>query len=245
MAIASRKDLVQYALRKLGEPVIKVNVDAQQIDDRVNDAFQYWYDYHYDAVDRFFLKHLVTSTDMTNRYIDIGDPLIISINRCFPVNQSTINIFDLRYQIRLNDFYNFNNVSISQYVLARENLAMLDFFFTTEKQFRFNRHENRIYLDADWERDVIPGQYLVFDGLRCVDPAVYPDVYDDRFLKEYITELIREQWGENMKKFGNIALPGGVTLNGQQIFDEAQKNKTRLIHELKTEFQTPISFMMG
>jgi hypothetical protein len=243
--IGSRDDLINYCKRKLGEPVVKINVDKQQVEDRVDDALQYMANYHYDGIERYYLKYIIQSADITNGYIDINDPLVISVIRCFPIDSQTINMFDVRYQIHLNDFYNFNNVNMIHYDMAMQNLALMDFFFNTKKQFRFNRHQNRIHLDIDWTMDIQPGQFILFECYRALDPQTWTDLYNDQFLKEYTTELLREQWGENMKKYGEIRLPGGVILNGQKIYDEAIRNKERLETRVRTELTEPPFMIVG
>lgn len=245
-AIGSREDLKQYALRRLGKPVIEINVDDEQLEDRLDDAFQLFGDYHYDAVERFYLKHQITSADITNQFLSINDPLIISIVKVFPISQQTINMFDIRYQVRLNDFYNFNNVSMIHYTMTRNHLALLDFLFNTLPSIEFNRHSNTLGLSGlDWQHDVQVNQFVVIECYRLLDPAVHADVYNDRWLKDEVTALFKRQWGENLKKYGGIQLPGGVILNGKEIFDEAVEELKILREQVEREYQLPIDFQMG
>ncbi len=245
-APTDRQSFIDYCLRKLGAPVIKINVDDDQVSDRVDDAIQKYQEYHFDGVERYYLKHQIQQTDIDNEFIPITDPLIIGIIRVFPVSQSTINMFDVRYQVRLNDFYNFNNVSVTHYYMTMNHLALLDFLFNVIPTCRFNRKDRKIFLNADWAGgDFTVGQYIVFEAYRAVDPTTLSDVWNDMFLKELATNLIQKQWGENLRKFGNIQLPGGVVLNGDKLYDDAVTNILRLEKDLNTTYQLPCDFFMG
>lgn len=244
-SITSRDDLKQYALRKLGAPVIEINVSDDQLEDRIDDAFQYFGDYHYDAISRTYLQHQVTTEDQTNGYFEI-DPAIISVTKVFPLSTQTMNMFDIRYQVRLNDFYNFNNVSMIHYTMTRNHLALLDFLFNTLPTIEFNRHMQQIALTGlDWQNDVQPGQYIVIECWALVDPDTFTDIYNDRFLKMLVTCLFKKQWASNLKKYGGIQLPGGIILNGKELWDEAVEEWEDLMHQLKTEFQEPPVFEIG
>jgi hypothetical protein len=243
--VNSRAGLIQYCLRKLGSPVIQIDVAPEQIEDRIDDALEYFIDFHHDGVDKFYLKHQVSGTDVSNQYFDIEDPLIISVTRMFAYSSANINMFDIRYQIRLNDFYNFNNVSMIHYQVTRQHLALLDFLFDNEPTIRFNRLENRIYVDFSWTEDVLEGDFIIFECYRAVDPEATTTMYNDRMLKLYATALIKEQWGNNLSKYNGIALPGGVTLDGKSIKLEAQEEAEAIRHQIETMYQLPINFEMG
>lgn len=243
--VNSREDLKNYCLRKLGAPVIQIDVAEEQIQDRINDAFEYWHDFHYDGVDRYYFKKQITQDDINQQYINIEDPLIISVTNMFSFSSANINMFDIRYQIRLNDFYDFNNVSMIHYQITRQHLALLDFLFNQEPTIRFNRNENRIYMDLSWTQDVTIGDYYIFECYRATDPETWTTIYNDRMLKFYATALIKEQWGSNLKKFGNVQLTGGVTLNGQQIYEEGREEADQLRKEMMAAYQLPIDFFMG
>jgi hypothetical protein len=245
MAIASRTDLQEYCLRKLGKPVIRLNLDQQQIEDRTDEALQKFANYHFEGTIKDYFKHQVASQDVTNRYIDIGDPAVISVRRIFNVAASVINMFDVRYQIRLNDFYNFTNTSMVHYNLVMNHLDLLEFMLNPEKAIRFNRYQNRIYVDMDWGADVVQGSFLIFEVQRVIDPTEWVAAYDDEWLKLYLTALLKEQWGTNLSKFGGMQLPNGVTLNGAEIRQEGREEVQRLEERLRTEFQDPVDFQMG
>jgi len=242
----SRQGLMDYCLRRLGHPVIEINIDEDQIEDRIDDAFQFYREYHYDAVERVYLKYQITSEDMTNRYIPLNDN-IVGVDRILPFsNRSTgINIFDIRYQILINDLYSLMSTDLIYYSQVKTQIELINQLLVGVKPVRFNRHMNRLYIDMDWEADVDVGSFIIVECFRILDPDTFTDVYNDRFLKQYATALIKKQWGENMKKFQGVQLPGGVLLNGQQIFDEAIEEITRLEQEMQSRFELPPDMFVG
>ncbi len=243
---SSRQGLIDYCLRRLGHPVIEINIDDDQVEDRIDDAFQFYREYHYDAVERVYLKYQITSDDMTNKYIPINDN-IVGVDRILPFsNRSTgINIFDVRYQILINDLYSLMSTDLIYYSQVKTQIELINQLLVGVKPVRFNRHMNRLYIDMDWEADVEVGSFIIVECFRILDPDTYTDVYNDRFLKQYATALIKRQWGENMKKFQGVQLPGGVLLNGQQIFDEAVEELTRLEQEMQSRFELPPDMFVG
>lgn len=243
---SSRQGLIDYCLRRLGHPVIEINIDEDQVEDRIDDAFQFYREYHYDAVERVYLKYQITSEDMTNRYIPLNDN-IVGVDRILPFsNRSTgINIFDVRYQILINDLYSLMSTDLIYYSQVKTQIELINQLLVGVKPVRFNRHMNRLYIDMDWEADVEVGSFIIVECFRILDPDTYTDVYNDRFLKQYATALIKRQWGENMKKFQGVQLPGGVLLNGQQIFDEALEELTRLEQEMQSRFELPPDMFVG
>jgi hypothetical protein len=315
---SSRTALIDYCKRRLGFPVIDINVDDDQVEDRIDDALQYFQDYHYDAIQKVYLKHLVTQTDVNRQYIDMtqasgsasivsgsstvtglgtnfaaeftagvsqltinGETKVVSsitdkalmtmnstfsstantvpiyvvgsadlitgVTRIFPLSSTnaTVNMFDLRYQLRLHELYDFTSTSYVNFVLTQQHLRTLDMLFSGEQPIRFNRHQNRLYIDLQWGTDIKDGEYLVIEAYRIIDPDSYNDVYNDRWLKRYSTALIKRQWGLNLKKFGGIQLPGGVQLNGQQIYDEAESEIATLEQEMQDKYEVPPEFILG
>ena len=234
---ASREQLKQYCLRRLGEPVIDVNVDDEQLEDRIDDALKYFQDYHYDGAERVYLKHQITQTDIDNEYVDIPDA-VIGVIRIFPIgnNLNTGGIFNIRYQLHLNDLFDFSSASYIQYQMAMTHVEALQELFVGEQPIRFARHKNRLKIDMDWSDDVAVGDFIVIEAYRILDPDTYTDVYGDRWLREYTTQLFKRQWGENLKKFEGIQLPGGLQFNGQTIYNEAQEEISRLESEVNTNY---------
>ena len=245
--ITSRAALKEYCLRRLGAPVIEINVSEDQIEDRISDAFQFYTEYHYDAVETVYLKHEVTAQDIQNKYLTIDDG-IISIIRIFPLSSTWTKsyMWDIRYQLRLHELWDFTSVNMLNYTMTMQHLRNLELLFTGEVPIRFQRHTNKLYLDLAWGSSELPeGTVVVAEGYKMIDPAVYTDVYDDRWLKEYSTELLRRQWGDNLRKFQGITLPGGVQLNGDKIYQDALAQIRRLEDEMQNRYELPSQFMMG
>lgn len=242
----SRQNLIDYCLRRLGHPVIEINVDDDQVEDRLDDAFQFYREYHYDAVEKVYLSYQITSSDLSNKYIPLNDN-IVGVERILPFsNRGTgVNIFDVRYQILINDLYSLMSTDLIYYSQVKTQIELINQLLVGVKPVRFNRHTNRLYIDMDWEADVDEGSYIIVECYRILDPNTYTDVYNDRFLKQYATALIKKQWGENLKKFQGVQLPGGVILNGQQIFDEAVEELNRLEQEMQSRFELPPDMFVG
>ncbi len=249
MAKPNSKDtLKDYCLRSLGAPVIEVNIDDDQLDDRVDEALQFYQHYHQDAIEKFFLIHTVTSDDITNGYIPIND-LITDVVRMMPLNdtESGDKMFDVRYQIHMNDMYNLGFMgSLSEYVMSMEYLNLLDMVVDSdEKHINFERHKNRLTIHMDWSEEVEAGNKIVVECYRIIDPDTYTDVYNDYYLKKYCTALIKRQWGLNLLKFEGMQMPGGVTFNGRQLYDDALTDLERLEEEARLNWEAPVDFYTG
>lgn len=243
---SSRQGLIDYCLRKLGHPVVEVNVDEDQIEDRIDEAFQFYRDFHYDAVEKVYLKELMTSNTIAQQYITLNDS-IISVERVLQFTNKTTGagVFDVKYQLMLNDIQSLTNTDLQYYSALKTNLQLINDLLTGQKPIRFNRHMNRMFVDMDWTRDVGVGDYIIIEAWRILDPDAFTDVYNDGFLKRYATALIKQQWGVNMKKFEGVQLPGGVLLNGQRIYDEATEEIKELRDEVQSTSQLPIDFFTG
>lgn len=322
MAISSRQGLIDYCLRRLGFPVIEINVDEDQIEDRVDDALQYFQEYHFDGVERTYLKHQITGNtlkfsglsspsfelgekivgetsgascsllslngttattdttkgvfqagenvtgltsgftrslattnfytpgDVDKQYIPIPDS-VIGIIKMFNFNapgdgmENPNNMFNLVYQFRLNDMYNLLAADLIYYAQVKTTLQMYDQIFPGQRSIRFNRKTDKLYIDVNWNDTFQVGDYIIVECYRILDPSEYTKVYDDMFLKMYTTALIKRQWGENMKKFGGIQLPGGVVLNGQQVYDEAVDEIKQIENEMQLKSELPVDFYTG
>jgi hypothetical protein len=245
-AVSSREQLKEYCLRRLGAPVIEINVDGDQVEDRIDDAFQFYREYHYDAVEKVYLKHLITSQDITNQYLTMSDA-VTGIERVFPfMNKSTgTNIFDIKYQILINDLYTLMSTDLIYYTEVRQELELINQLLVGQKPIRFNRNMNRLYIDMDWAADVVAGSYIIVDCWRILDPDTFTDVYNDMMLKKYATALIKRQWGENLKKFAGVQLPGGVTLNGELIYQEAITEILQIESDIQNRFELPVDMFTG
>lgn len=317
---ATRAQFAEYCKRRLGHPVIEINVDDDQVDDRIDDALQFYQDYHFDGSEKLYLKHRMTAEDHARRYILIPERIIgVTGVLDFDGSAASVNMFDLRYQLRLHDLYDFTSVSYVSYTITMQHLRTLNLLFSGTPQMRFQRHRNRLMLDVNWDQDVQVGSYIIlecygkinpdrisltgtfnttagsnvvtgtgttFDGSFIKDDELIlvtasgeistrvtgidsnvsmntsttwantetgitgyiagnSDVWNDRVLKQIGTAYIKRQWGENLKKFNGVPMPGGITLNGQQIYDEAVAEIDKLMNEFLQYNTLQSDFLMG
>jgi hypothetical protein len=265
---ASRQELVNYCLRRLGAPVLEINVDDDQIDDLVDDALQLFYERHFDGVERMYLKYKVTQQDIdrgkstgttgvgivtttgtsqgktfnfyeTSNFIQVPDS-VIGIEKVFKFDTSDISggMFSIKYQLFLNDLYYFNSVELLQFAMVKSYLEDIDFLLKTDKQIRFNKRQNRMYLDIDWGAQKAD-TFFIIDCYRILDPNDFTKVYNDSFIKRYLTALIKRQWGQNLIKFRGVKLPGGVELNGREIYDDAEKEIQSILDRMSMDYELP------
>jgi len=273
MAVPSTKaTLKSYCLRALGFGVIDINVSDDQTDDRLDEALQYFAQYHYDGIEKMYLKHLITSDEVTRARADASTTAtdtadnsitatwkegtnfipvpsaVVSVVQVFPFTDTGAgsNMFDIRYQLRLNDLFDFSSTSIIQYQMTMDNIDLLQHILVGETPIRFNQHQNRLYIDMDWENDVTADvDYLVIECYRKLDPTTYTDIYDDVYLKRYATALIKKQWGANLSKFNGVTMLGGVTMNGETLYTQAIEEQNKLEEEIQLAFELPINYMIG
>jgi hypothetical protein len=314
---ATRQQFKDYCLRRLGHPVIEINVDDDQIEDRIDDSLQFFHDYHFDGTEKIYMKHQITQADIDRKWIYSPDPVIfVTSVMPFDDSNSSINMFDLRYQLRLHDLYDFTSVSYVSYEITMQHISTLNLLFSGKPQFRFNRHQNKLFLDIDWTRDVQPGEYVIVECYRALQPDTVDltgtltgttssnvltgtattfdaevlendiitlsdgqevqikkinspteiqivgslsanisgvtmsktgtsDVWNDRFLKQYGTAKIKYQWGSNLSKFAGIQMPGGVTLDGPRIMEEAQREIDKIEEEMQSYNVLPSEMFYG
>mgnify|MGYP001184502984 FL=1 len=331
----SRATLKDYAKRKLGHPVVELNLDDDQMEDLIDDALEFFQEYHFDGTYPTFLKHQITGStlkitsnvsfeagevitggtsgvratvheyhsanttiryknpevksggdgntyyanttttfgngetitggtssltattngtsanafgDFDNQYISI-DENVIGIKSVIPFysdTSSSSNMFSVNYQYALNDLYTMGSMSsMKNYTFSQQRISMIHNLFHTMPRFRFNRHMDRLYLDIDWGADVKIDDWIVAEAYAIVDPSSYSDVWGDMFLKKYVTSLFKKQWGQNLIKFEGMQLPGGITLNGRQLYDDANTELERIEEEVQLKYQLPDDFMVG
>jgi len=268
MAVPSTKaTFKEYCLRALGKPVIDINVDDDQVDDRIDEAVQYFAQYHVDGVERMYLKYKVTADDITRMTTNASESVtsnsitttyeradnfivvpssVISVVNVFSLSdRANLNLFDVRYQLRLNDLYDFSSTSIVHYEMTMRHLDFLDHILVGEKPMRFNQLSNRLFVDMDWGIDITAGEYLIFEVFRKLDPDTFTDIYDDIYLKRYATALIKKQWGQNLSKFSGTAMLGGVTLNGPELFSTALTEQQKLEEEIRSNYEEPPHMQQG
>ena len=270
---STRAELIDYCLRRLGAPVLEINVDDDQISDLVDDTLQYFNERHFDGVERMYLKYEITQDDIdrgkatgsggvgivtttgtsvntgagsftstfyeTSNFIQVPDS-VIGVEKIFKFDTSSISggMFSIKYQLFLNDLYYFNSVELLQYSMTKTYLEDIDFLLTTDKQIRFNKTQDRLYLDIDWGSQTA-GDQIVIDCYRAVDPASFSQIYNHRFVKLYLTSLIKKQWGQNLIKFRGVKLPGGIELNGREIYEDALKELEELKQTMMLEHELP------
>jgi hypothetical protein len=276
----SRQQLIDYCLRKLGAPVLEINVADEQIDDLVDDALQYFQERHFDGVERMYLKYKISQSDLdrgraknindvgivtttatstnidgygtitssfyeTSNFIQIPES-VIGVEKIFKFDTSSISggMFSIKYQLFLNDLYYFNSVELLQYSMVKSYLEDIDFLLTTDKQIRYNKRQDRLYLDIDWGAQSL-NTYFVIDCYRILDPNTYTNVYNDSFLKKYLTALIKRQWGQNLIKFRGVKLPGGVELNGREIYEDAERELESIKQSMVLEYELPPYDLIG
>ena len=269
--ITTRETLKQYCLRALGKPVIEINVEDDQVEDRIDEALKYFAQYHYDGTERMYLKYQVSEDDKTRArsnatlptVTDTSDSTVtasfkegqnyipmpsnvMSVIQVYPFSdRAALNLFDVRYQLRLNDLYDFSSTSIIHYDMTLRHLDMLDHILVGEKPVRYNMHKNRLYIDMDWDNDVDAGDFLIIECYRKLDGSTFTDVFDDIFLKKYLIQLIKRQWGANLIKFQGVAMLGGVQLNGEQLYTQAQEEITKLEEQIQLSYELPPQYMIG
>ena len=244
--ITSREQFKEYILRRLGSPVIDINVDDEQIEDRIDDALLKYRDYHFDGMQHVYYPYQLTQTDINNRYVTLPEDFV-GVTRIFDINDSygAMNLFNIRYQLHLNELFNISSVSVTPYVVAMRHIEFLEEVFVGKKPIRYNRNTDKLYIDMAWDDDTIAGQFIMIDGYREVNPEENPDVWDEPWLRQYATQLVKRQWGEHLKLYEGMNLPGGITFNGQKIWDEAQEEIQKLEDTVINDYSLPVTDMIG
>ena len=266
----SKATLKEYIKRKLGAPVLEINVDDDQFDDRMDEGIQYFQEYHYDGSIRVYLKHQLTADNLvtmrsdetftetsagTHAYTDqqvkqqqnyiVLPEFVLAVNRIFPfTDKHNLNMFDLRYQLRLNDLYDLSATNILYYEQVQQHITMMDNILVGQAPIRYKQHMNRLYLDADIE-SLSANEYIIIECHRKIDPTDFTDIYNDMWLKRYCTALVKYQWAENLSKFQGVALPGGVTMDSADMKSQAQEEITKLEEESRLNYELPVMDMMG
>jgi hypothetical protein len=246
---STRQGLVDYCLRALGAPVIEINLDEDQIEDRVDEAIQFYQNYHADAVKRTFVKHQLTQEDIDNTYITLPERLTYVL-RVLPLKGSSMmgtDLFSVQYQMMMSDIYSLRDPgSIVNYEITKQYMSLIELQLNgMTQQVVFSRHMNRLEIEVDWKHTLHAGQYVIIEGYFTIDPEAYRDIYNDMALKKYLTALIKKQWGQNLSKFEGMQLPGGVTINGTKIFEEAKAEIEKMEEEFESKFAFPADFFVG
>ena len=278
----SRTEFKEYCLRKLGAPVLEINLATEQCDDLIDDAIQYFQERHFDGVSQVYMKYRVTQEDIdrgrastngnygtagivtetasaniagtattfsyyqNSNYLQIP-PEVIGVTKIYHfdgLNTATNNMFSVKYQLFLNDIYYWGSTEILSYAMTKTYLSDIQFLLTTEKQIRFNQRMDRLYLDVDWGSLAV-GDFIIIDCFRALNPNDYTRVWNDSFLKRYTAALFKRQWGQNLLKFQGVKLPGGVELNGRQIYDDGMKDLEIIREQMSNTYELPPLDMIG
>ena len=246
---STRQGLIDYCLRRLGDPVIEINVDEDQISDRVDEALQYFREFHSEATYRGYIQHLLTTTDITNKYVTISSD-VQQVTRLFKLEQGLFsrNMFSVKYQMHMNDIANMHSYvgDLAYYEQVQQYLSLLDMRLNGTPQVDYVRKQNRLYIHGNFEDgDINAGEYIVAEVYSIIDGNTHTAVWNDLWLKEYVTALIKHQWGSNLIKFEGMQMPGGVTLNGRQIYEDALQEIERLKERIRLEHELPADFFVG
>lgn len=242
----NREEFKEYCLRKLGHPVIQINVSDEQIDDRVDEALKFYADYHFDAASKIFYKHLITQDDKNNKYISLPVNIIGAV-QIYPIADPSIrsdDLFNIKYQMALNDLYSLTGTSLIPYYMAMEHLQLINELLVGKQPMRYQRHKNELHVDMDWNK-VNVGEYLLVEAYEVIDPDEYTDVWGDRWLQNYCSVLIKENWGSILTKHVNTVLPGGVQLNGMQIYESALTERNKLEQDVFDNYSLPPEHYVG
>ena len=238
----SRTEFKKYILRKLGDPVIQINVSDEQVDDRVDEAISFWRDYHYNGSQLVYLKHELTADDVTNGYITLPTGLL-GIQGIFPLNTSFSTgsgMFNVTYQFVLNNLTDLTSYSVQNYYMTMQHIQFMQEILVGKPMIRYNKHVNKLYLDVD--QDVLKeGNYIIIEAYDVIDESDYPDVWGDRWLQNYAAALVKENWGSNLTKFTGMQLVGGVSFNGETILSEAREERRAMEEEAVGSLQ-PLTY---
>ena len=242
----SREEFKEYCLRKLGKPVIEINVDDDQVEDRIDESLRYYWDYHFDGSERVYYKHQITAQNKADKYIMLPENIIGAVS-IFTIGDPAVkadDLFNIRYQIALNDLYTLTSVSMIPYYMTMQHLGIIQELLVGKQPIRYNRHMNKLYVDTDWNT-LAEGSYLIVDAYQVIDPDIYTDAWADRWLQNYTTAKIKYQWGSNLTKFTGMQLPGGVQFNGEKILSDADSEIAKMENEMINSYSLPVMDMVG
>ena len=242
----TRTQFKEWCLRKLGKPVIEINVDGDQAEDRIDEALSYYWDYHFDGTEKTYLKHEITQADITNQYLTVPENIIGVVN-LFPVGSSITagsGMFNVQYQFVLNNIHEMVSYNLTNYYMSMQNLQFMEELLVGQQPIRYNRHINRLFIDMDWAKMAV-GNFVVAECYKIVDPATYADVYKDRWLQNYAAAKIKFQWGSNLTKFNGMTLPGNIQFSGEQILNDARDEIRQLEDEMMSSYSLPVVDMIG
>jgi hypothetical protein len=243
--VSSRIELIEYCYRALGAPLVEINITDEQADDIIDSCLSFFQEYYFDGITKEYVKHRVRELDIERGWIELPDH-IFGVNRIFPMggNVGQSNIFDMQYQLRMNDLRDLTSTSMVYYSQVMSHIALLDILLNTQKSFRWNKLTNKLFIDQNWAQKAVIDSWILIDCYAALDPDESPKFWDDRYLKKYATAKMKKQWGQNIKKFNGITLPGGITLDGQSMYEEGKQEAEDIEEELMNK-QAPLEFVLG
>jgi hypothetical protein len=243
----TRSELADYCLRALGAPVVEINIDEDQIEDRIDEALQFWQEYHSDATVKTLIKHQVTAAELESNEITVPDAVLSVVRVLGFEDFSSASLFNAKYQMYLNDFFGMRNPGgLLSYELTSQYMSLVEDILNGHGQpLSFNRHKNTVKFHASISDHLVEGEYIIFETYQTIDPSTYTDVFDDMGLKELLTLLIKKQWGQNLSKFEGMQLPGGVTMNGTKIYEDAVADIKELKETWQLKYEEPVDFSIG
>lgn len=245
--VTNRQQLKEYAMRALGAPLVDIDITDEQADDRIDEAIDFFREYYFDGVQKMLMKHQITQQNIDDNFITIPDH-VWGITRVFPLANTTAvepNIFDLQYQLRMNDLRDLTSTSLIYYSQVMSHLSLIDFLLTKGKAIRFNRNTDKLHIDTNWENTFVADSWIIIEGYSALDPNESPKFWNNRVFKEYVTALFKKQWAAPLKKFANITLPGGLTLTGQELYDEAVGEIKEIEDDIINNTAAPLEWFMG
>lgn len=238
----SKAEFIEYCLRRLGKPVINIEIASQQLDDRVDDCLQLWKEFHYDASRRQYLKHQITQEEIDQGYIEMPRA-IKNVVRVSAIDWGvSTGIFSMRYQLSLNDLWDLSSTTLGHYVIANQYVETIEDVLVPESNITFQHVTGQLRFSADMMSRFFVNQWVIIECWVEVDPETYPNIWNDRIMLDVGTAMIKKQWGSNIKKYESIQLPGGSTIKGQQIFDEAEAELAQLRLDMRALYETPPSW---
>lgn len=245
---STRAEFKEKVLRQLGAPAIKINVSDDHLEDCVEEALKWYYDYHFDGSEHTYLRIDPTPTDITNRYVEVPDD-IIGVNEVYTLNTSSYsidptNMWNGGWDVAYNFAYNTSTGSMSYYYINRMNLEMLQQVLFGKIPIRFQRHNNRVYIDFNWGR-LGSGESVILDCYKRMDPSSNPEVWDDRWLLRYTAAKVKAIWGSVLGKFEGVQMPGGIIFNGNKLRDDAVAEIHELEQEMLTNYSIPVRDMIA
>jgi hypothetical protein len=240
----SRNEFKNFVMRKIGAPVIQINVADEQVDDRIDEAISFWNDYHYNGFEHIYIKHLVTEGEITQGYIEIPDE-VLGVTRIFNIGSSISmggGMWNVQYQYVLNNMSELTNGSISNFWMYMQNIEFVQEWMVGVPIIRYNRHVNRLHID---DKDLTEGMWIVIEAYSTVSQDDFYRMWSDRWLQNYAAVLIQEQWGLNLGKFTGMQLMGGVQFNAAEILANARADRQRMEEEAISGLQPLVYNFIG